>query len=488
MRTAPPAEPPTASPADVAPSPRLVRTLAETLWFPLALFLGFLFCFAPALHSPAPHHAKIAVAGPASGRDSGTGIAAALDREYPGGFEVSPVAGAARARHAVTHREAVAALVTGDKPVLYVTRAEGAVLAQKMTAVFTAFAAEQGHTLTVRDVVPTHDADPMGTSAVYVAIAWSVPGYILATALLRAVSFNRRKKFLVVLGVAVLFSAIGSAVGAMLGFLPASPSSMAIAFLLTTAVATVASGLAPFTRQFFPLVGMGLFIVLSIPTSGGAAPAALLPPVFQYVHAVMPLANAVDALRGVLYFGGAGTLRPVLVLCAWIAAGVGLMGLDALRQRHRRRGDALDAAPAGTPEAPSESTGPDGPAEPAEPPAEDPALSFPLPVALPVHRHHFGEREPDLIGTVHGIGRGPVHHASVTVIDGHGRQLVRTTTDALGRYAVAGLPEGHLNIVASSPGQATAVQRKHLRPGVVARSDFALRGTGRGDGAEEREA
>ncbi|MFD6530624.1 carboxypeptidase regulatory-like domain-containing protein [Streptomyces sp. NPDC060184] len=482
MRTAPPAAPPAASPADAAPRPRTVRTLAETLWFPLALFLGFLFCFAPALHSPAPHHAKIAVAGPAAGPGSGTGIAAALRQEYPGGFEVSPVAGDAGARHAVTHREAVAALVTGDRPVLYVTRAEGAVLAQKMTAVFTTLAAEQGHTLAVRDVVPTHDADPMGTSAVYIAIAWSVPGYILATALLRAVSFNRRKKFLVVLGVAALFSVIGSAVGAALGYLPASPSSLAIAFLLTTAVATVASGLAPFTRQFFPLVGMGLFIVLSIPTSGGAAPAALLPPVFQYVHAVMPLANAVDALRGVLYFGGAGTLRPVLVLCAWIAAGLGLMGLDALR--HRRR-DARDAAPAGTSKAPSRSAGPQ---EPEEPPAEDPALSFPLPVALPVHRHHFGEREPDLIGTVQGVGGGPVHHASVTVLDGHGRQLVRTTTDALGRYALAGLPEGHLNIVASSPGRATGVRRTHLRPGAVARSDFALRGTDRGDGSEGREA
>ncbi|MGW0856053.1 carboxypeptidase regulatory-like domain-containing protein [Streptomyces sp. NPDC002690] len=479
MHTAPPAEPPTASPGPVAPRPRPVRTLVETLWFPLALFLGFLFCFAPALHSPTPHHAKIAVAGPASGPGSGTGVRAALGQEYPGGFEVSSVGGAAEARHAVTRREAVAALVTGDDPVLYVTRAEGAVLAQKMTTVFTALVAGQGHTLTVRDVVPVHDADPMGTSAVYVGIAWSVPGYILATALLRAVSFDRRKKFLVILGVAALFSAIGSAVGAALGFLPASPSSMAVAFLLTTAVATVASGLAPFTRRFFPLVGMGLFIVLSIPTSGGAAPAALLPPVFQYIHAVMPLANAVDALRGVLYFGGAGALRPVLVLCAWIAAGLGLMGLDALL--HRRR-DARRAAAEGV--APEEAEPADR--APEEPPTEDPALSYPLPVALPVHRHHFGDREPDLIGTVHGVGRGPVHHASVTVVDGHGRQLVRTTTDALGRYALAGLPEGYLNVIASSPGQAPAVQRRHLRPGVVVRSDFALRGTRRGDGSEEQ--
>ncbi|MFC7864047.1 hypothetical protein ACFU5B_09555 [Streptomyces murinus] len=99
-------------------------------------------------------------------------------------------------------------------------------------------------------------------------------------------------------------------------------------------MATLASGLAPFARRFFPAVGMMLFIVLSIPTSGGAAPAAMLPTFFQYVHAVIPLGNAVEAaLRSALCFGGAGTLRPVLVCArgsppespcwAWTPSGTG---------------------------------------------------------------------------------------------------------------------------------------------------------------------
>ncbi|MER5598697.1 hypothetical protein [Streptomyces sp. NPDC002265] len=54
---------------------------------------------------------------------------------------------------------------------------------------------------------------------------------------------------------------------------------------------------------------MGLFIVLSTPTSG-VVPVAMLPVFFQHVHAVMPLGNAVDALRGVLYFHGAGCSDP----------------------------------------------------------------------------------------------------------------------------------------------------------------------------------
>ncbi|WP_051951777.1 carboxypeptidase regulatory-like domain-containing protein [Actinacidiphila yeochonensis] len=471
-------------PSHAAPRIRPGRTLAETLWFPAALFLGFLFCFAPALHSPAPHHARVAVAGSASQ------VASDLRRQYPGGFEVSSVSDAAAARQAVLDRDAAAGLVTGDSPVLYVATADGASLSQKMGAIMTAVAAGHGQKLTVRDVVPTTAGDPLGTSAVYLAIAWSVPGYLLATALLRAVAFDRRRRFLVVLGVAALFSAAGSAVSAGLGYLPVTPSTMGIAFLLTTAVATAASGLAPFTRQFFPAVGMGMFIVLSIPTSGGPAPAPLLPPVFRFLHSVMPLGNAVDALRGTVYFDGAGTLKPVLVLLGWIAAGAGLMALDALLHHRRDARDAARrdlAAREGVPDVPdvaeiaqsagfAQSAESAGFAEPAEPPADDPALDYPAPTALPAHRHHFGEREPDLVGTVHGAGLGPVRHAAVTVVDGHGRRLVRTTTDEDGGYALAGLPEGHLIIIASAAGRTPAVQRRHLRPGAVVQADFALDG------------
>ncbi|MYR02066.1 hypothetical protein [Streptomyces sp. SID6139] len=111
-------------------------------------------------------------------------------------------------------------------------------------------------------------------------------------------------------------------------------------------MATLASGLAPFTHRFFPAVGMTLFIVLSIATSGGAAPAVMLPTFFQYVHAVIPLGNAMEAaLRSALCFGGAGMLRPVLVLCAWIAAGIALLGLDARRHQHAARTGGRCRAP-----------------------------------------------------------------------------------------------------------------------------------------------
>ncbi|GAA2504670.1 hypothetical protein GCM10023100_13570 [Actinocorallia cavernae] len=80
--------------------------------------------------------------------------------------------------------------------------------------------------------------------------------------------------------------------------------------------------------------------------------------------------NAVEALRSALYFGGAGMLRPVLVLCAWIGAGIALLGLDT--RRHRRA--ALAEA---------EREIQDPPTEIQDPPTDDPSLETPTPHGAP---------------------------------------------------------------------------------------------------------
>ncbi|MET8636681.1 carboxypeptidase regulatory-like domain-containing protein [Streptomyces sp. NPDC004074] len=432
----------------------LARTVAETLMFPTLLFLGLLFCLAPALHAPQPHHAKIAVAGRAAERT----VDAALQRQHPGGFDVTAVADAQEARRAVLDRDTVAGYVAGHRQsVLYVARANGMSLEQALTKGFTELAAHNHQKLTVTEVAPTVAKDQNGTTLVYFGVAWSIPGYILATTLLRAVTFNRRRKLMTIVAVAALFSVVGFYTGVGLGYLPDNPWVLAIAFLLTTAVATFASGVAPFTKQFFPLVGMGLYIVLSVPSSG-VSPVPLLPTFFQYLHAVMPLGTAVDAMKGILYFDDAGVLKPVLVLCAWITAGAALLGLDAWRHHREavRRG------------------GEDEREDIEEPPVEDPSVNAPTPTALPVHRHHFGEPLPMLEGAVHNGEQQPVHHAAVTVMDTSGRQLVRTTTNAQGEYAVTGLPEGYISVVASFPGRNPMVHQKLLQSGVAVRADFTM--------------
>ncbi|MEU8693533.1 carboxypeptidase regulatory-like domain-containing protein [Streptomyces sp. NPDC048665] len=421
---------------------------------PTLLFLGLLFCFPTAFHEPRPHHAKVVIADPALERK----VDASLQQRHPGWFDVTAATDAREARRAVLDRTAVAGYATqGRNAVLYVAEANGTALEQALAKGFATVAARRHQKLTITDVAPTVSKDENGTTPVYLAVAWNVPGYILATTLLRAVTFNRRKKMLAIVAASALFSVVGFFVGAGLGYFPYEPSALGIAFLLSTAVATFSLGMAPFTKQFFPLAGLGLYIVLSVPSSG-VAPVQLLPAFFQGLHAVMPLGNAVDALRGVLYFNDVGVLRPVLVLCAWIAAGMTLLGLDAWR--HHRAA----VRP------PGESGREDVP----EPPVEDPSVEAPSPTALPVHPHHFGEQLPMLEGTVRDDGQQPLRHAVVTIMDAGGRQLVRTSTNVRGQYAVTGLPEGYISVVASYPGRNPVVHQKLLQSGTAVRSDFTM--------------
>ncbi|ROQ60144.1 carboxypeptidase family protein [Streptomyces sp. 840.1] len=431
------------------------KTLTESLLFPAILFLGLLFCFPPALHAPQSHHADVVVAHGVSARETST----VLERQHPGGYDVTTVADARAARRAVVEREAVAGYVTGaQRDVLYVAKANGLSLEQALTQQFTALSAHRHVALAVTDVAPTLSKDQTGNTLVYFGVAWSIPGYILATTLQRAVTFNRRKKLLAIAGSSALFSVVGFLVGAGLGYLPDDPSAIAVGFLLMSAVATFATGMAPFTKQFFPAAGMGLFIVLSVPSSG-VVPASMLPTFFQDLHEVMPLANAVDALRGALYFGGTGVLGPALVLCAWTAAGLALLGLDAWRHDRQAARQGADER------------------EIEEPPVEDPSVEAPTPTALPVrHHHHFGEPMPTLEGTVLDAQQEPVRHAAVTVIGTSGRQLVRTTTNARGEYAVTGLPEGYVSVVTASLGYVPVVHQRLLQSGAVARVDVTLHG------------
>jgi hypothetical protein len=49
----------------------------------------------------------------------------------------------------------------------------------------------------------------------------------------------------------------------------------------------------------------------------------------------MPASNLYSALRGALYFDGAGTAGPIGILSAWTAGGIVLMALGELAARRR---------------------------------------------------------------------------------------------------------------------------------------------------------
>jgi hypothetical protein len=199
----------------------------------------------------------------------------------------------------------------------------------------------------------------------------------------------------------------------------------------------------PFFGGFFPGIAITLFVLLGVPSSGAAISVELVPRFFSFLHPILPMGNGIDALRSVGYFDGSQLLRPTAVLCAWIAAGGTLIVLGYLKQQRHLAQEARQLTTGQVP----------------EPPAEDPTTILPHPVALPPHQHQFGVEEPTLTGRVTDQSRRPLPGAAVTVMDPHGYQLVRTSTDQNGEYAATGFSDVVALVVASMPGrQATAAQ------------------------------
>ncbi|NLU68999.1 ABC transporter permease [Streptomyces sp. HNM0574] len=427
-----------------------VRTLASTLWFPAFFFTGFLVCYLLPFHNPTPHHVEVAVTAPAAAE-----LQQALDAKSPGAFDIEEVPSAEAARDAVTDREASAAYVPGPGAHdLYVAKADGYSLESVLQKTFTSVAQQSGAKIQMHDLAPTAPGDGMGTGLFYLVLACTIPSYVMVMMLLRATNFSRRDKTVTLVAAGAVISCVAYLVGLAMDVVPNEPLAILFLFLMTQAVALTSYGLVPFCKQFFPGVAMGLFVLLSMPSSGGAIPVQMVPGFFRALHPVMPMGNLIEALRGLFYFDGVDVVRHVLVLCAWVCVGVVLLALGAWRER---RAAAREEA-----------------GELAEPPVEDPTFELPEPSAVRPHGHRLGQGDPSLTGRVTGADGEPLSGVAITVTGTQGSELVRAMTDANGEYAAAGLPDRFVNVIASAPDRLAAVSRVRVREGHPVRQDFRL--------------
>jgi hypothetical protein len=440
--------------------PNKAKALVESLWFPALFFVGFLVCYMIPFHAPEPHDVRVAVSGPVAAAQ----IQADLEEKAPGAFDITAVKTAGEAREKVESRDAVAAFsVKGDNAKLFVAKGNGSMLESTVSSVFSDVAEEQGADLQTVDLAPTPKGDAMGTSLFYLAMVWNIVPYVCVMMLLRATTLSRRAKLTTLVVAGAVMSVVGYMVGLALDVIPAEPLAMLYGFMLTQAVAWTIFGLVPFVRQYVVGFAITLFVLFSIPSSGGAIPYQMVPGFFRWLHPVMPLGNFIDAAHGLFYFGGTGMLRPTIVLLVWMAFGVALVGLGALLQKRKMK------AAAETGDERSEAV-----EQSDETVVEDPVLEAPMPHAVQ-HSTRDG-RAPMLQGQVVEPDGTPVVGAAVNISNQHGHRLVRTHTDASGWYAVTGLPEDFVNVLVTAPEQLPAVARVLPLSGHPQRQDFVMAG------------
>lgn len=302
----------------------------------LVLLVALVGLVGTAIRDPHPHDIPVGLVGPAPALQQ---MSTAFGTAAPGAFRFTSYGSEADARSALDSRAVDGVLVLGaPSPRLIVSGAAGDSSVGVITAAFTNALKAQGMTVAVETVHPFATGDAHGLILFFVVVAvlvCSLVAQALLTATASEAGFAERLAivvtFAVLAGITAMFTAVWIAGDYGSGFWLA----IGLCALGSAAIGAVVAGLA---RILGPAgIGLsGLFIVLlGLVTSGGPVGSQLLPDFYRTLAPWMPAGPLYSALRGALYFGGAGIGGPVAVLAGWLVAGLVLMFAGEMIARRR---------------------------------------------------------------------------------------------------------------------------------------------------------
>lgn len=294
----------------------------------LVILVTLIVLFGTAIHDPRPHDLQVGLVAPQPLVDQ---LSQGFAQNAPGAFHFTTYGSAADALAAVDQRDLVAALIVGQSgPTLVVAGAAGDAVAGGVSAAFSAVFQQQGQTLTVQTVHPFGAGDAHGIILFFLLLATVITS-VIAGAMATLLSTGAR--WIAVATVVTIYAVLAGIVGAATASWIANDYGDSILALMTMlAIVSLAIGLvvAALARLAGPLgVGLGVLVVvlLGLISSGGPLGSAFMPDAYRVIAPWLPIEPAYSAIRGALYFGGAGLTQPLIVLMGWIV--IGLAGLAA---------------------------------------------------------------------------------------------------------------------------------------------------------------
>lgn len=193
--------------------------------------------------------------------------------------------------------------------------------------------------LAVQDLQTPDEHDTLGMSFMYILTACLVAGYVTATMLNSVAPTTRLPlklavQLLMAVVAAVLTTGVVYGLHGVYGEHLVTVGLVAGATFLTSSV--VMLGISGLMGQASTLVGITLFVILGIPTTGVAITPDLRPGFFRVLHRMLPSGAAGELMRRVLDFDGAGVAPWILLLVTWLLLGAALLWLGSLRAPGRR--------------------------------------------------------------------------------------------------------------------------------------------------------
>ncbi|MGO3326688.1 ABC transporter permease [Gordonia sp. (in: high G+C Gram-positive bacteria)] len=313
----------------------IVRVVIMFL-MPLALVGMMIWGYMGAMHSPTPRDMPLVV----SGQDAGA-FATALKHADGDAVDITTESDPGSARQQVIDRDAAGAVVIdGKNATLFTAKAAGASQSTVVTTLVTPVAVAQGITLATEDLVPLPSSDSAGLGAMFMTTAIVMAGYLpLSFMLSNSPHLLRLRRFLPLLvGWGVLIAGVIALITCpILHVVPAGDllPVMGVAMLGVVAIGMVQLFLTRIFGAMATLLAMLLLMVLGMPSSNLSISIYTAPPFYDVFHSFLPLPAIGEALRSVLYFGGDGAGKHLMVLGIGGVAGLVLTLLADWRKRHK---------------------------------------------------------------------------------------------------------------------------------------------------------
>ncbi|WP_230206442.1 ABC transporter permease [Microbacterium gorillae] len=294
--------------------------------FPFLMVAMMISVMLGAMHSPVPRDMPVAVVGATEEQAQQT--ADALDEQMPDMFVYTVLDDADEARDLVSDRTVVGAFVlpSQENPsaTVITNQAGGNPAAMVVTRVFTQVAAAQNLPVAAEDVAPLPKDDSNGTVSMYVGMGWILAGFMIIVVSANAAPSSRPLRRLVpILAVyapfmsTVIWLIADPITGAVDGHFWQLFGTGTLAIFAVAMFTTILERLLGLLAVI-PVVGVMMF--LGVPSSNGALSIYMEPEAFRWLHDVLPMPAAVESIRAILYFDGAGIAIHLLVLALWAIA------------------------------------------------------------------------------------------------------------------------------------------------------------------------
>ncbi|WP_147291504.1 hypothetical protein [Corynebacterium senegalense] len=299
----------------------------------LLLYLG-------GFHNPAPRNLELAVVATAPIEDS---VTSALSD----GFHLRTVDSRDEAVHLLQAREIAGAYIPGpDRDTVLTAPAASATTSDVVVKEFQQVALVEGKPLSIDDVVPLAQNDPVGQNSFFYMVALSVGSYATSIAI-GASGVHQRFRMRIALAtvaavsIASIFLLAATTIFGL--FDGHAPSTWALSLLYSMAIIFFGVGLHPLLGRFCTLTYASMFVGLNFTSSGGVFGPELQNAFFRTVNEFWIGAGFIDATKNIAYFPQLSLTHPVTLLVGWLLVGIACLALGATVER--RRNDPTHALP-----------------------------------------------------------------------------------------------------------------------------------------------